>query len=137
MSAVADLAAGSRTIGLVVWSKSRGYAGVCDDGSQVEPIGGVVVEVLDCPDPETGELRRRYRVLDPERIRPRLTWHVVDEDDVDPYTAEPASAATVVKVIRRLCEEVAMRERYRHRTGRFDPDHATLIAYAYRLAGVL
>lgn len=124
------IGAPARAIGLLAWSSSRRDA---DDA----PVGGLVVEVLDTPDPATGEKRVSYLTIDPHRTRPRLVWHVLTEDDVDPTTTEAAPTSTLASVIRRLCEEVAMRERYKHRTGRFDPSHITLVAYAYRLAGAL
>ena len=134
MSALAELLAGAtpaRAVGFEIWSSTRRDA---DEA----PLGGVIVEILETASPETGEIRRSYKVVDPYRLRPGITWHVLDEDEID-RTLPPQVATTdrVAKVIRRLCEEVAMRERYRYRTGRFEPGHVTLIAYAYRLAGVL
>jgi hypothetical protein len=134
MSALTELLAGAtpaRAVGFEIWSATRRDA---DEA----PLGGVIVEVLESTSPETGEIRRSYRVIDPFRLRPSLCWHVLAEEEID-RTLPPqvATSDRVAKVIRRLCEEVAMRERYRCRTGRFAPEHITLVAYAYRLAGVL
>lgn len=121
----------SRTIGLFAWSTTRRY----DDDS---PVGGIVVEVMDGHDPDTGEAGTWLRTIDPYRARPVLTWHVLDEGEVDRATVAPADAFTLAAVIRRLCEEVAMRDQHRQRgRGRCPAEHVTLIAYAHRLAGAL
>lgn len=116
--------------GCLVWSKTRRDADDC-------PVGGLVVEVLDTPDPETGELRRSFRCLDNTRMRPRLTWHVLPEDDVDRSTAQAAATSQIANVVRRLCEEICMKDAHRRRTGLFMPEHLTLLHHAWRLAGLL
>lgn len=122
--------------GVIAWSKTRGYEGVGDDGAQLEPIGGVVVDSWDVPDPETGEVERHLKVLDPYRCRPRLTWHVLPESDVDRSTLDVAGPGTIGKLYRRLCEEVAMKER-RPRTGVVRPEHVELAPIIHRLGSLL
>lgn len=123
--------------GVIAWSKTLGYEGVGEDDRQLEPVGGVVVEVIDTPDPETGELERSFRVLDPYRTRPRLTWHVLRESDVDRETVTVAPPSTIASLVRRLCEEVAIDSRKRPRRGLFMPEHVNLVVTAWRLAGLL
>lgn len=122
--------------GVLAWSKTRGYEGVGDDGSQLEPVGGVVVDSWDMADPETGEVERRLRVLDPYRSRPRLTWHVLDESDVDRETLDVAGPAMIGKLYRRLCEEVAYNQR-KPRSGAVMPEHVELAPIIHRLGSLL
>lgn len=121
--------------GAIVWSTTRGYAGVGDDGSQLEPVGGVVVEVLDVVDKDTGEAERAFRVIDPFRVRPRLTWHVLVESEVNRETLDAAGPGTIGALYRRLCEEVAMDGHKRRR--RSTPEHIDLAPVIHVLASLL
>lgn len=123
-------------LGTVVWSSTRGYEGVDDDGSQLEPVGGVVVEVLDTVDEATGELGRAFRCLDPYRARPRLTWHVLAESEVDRTTLDVAAPSTIGNLYRRLCEEVAMNG-HKRRSGLVMPEHVALAPHIHRLGSLL
>lgn len=122
--------------GVLAWSRTRGYEGVGDDGSQLEPVGGVVVDSWDVADPETGEVERRLRVIDPYRVRPRLTWHVLAESEVDRSTLDVAGPAMIGKLYRRLCEEVALNGR-RPRSGAVMPEHVELAPIIHRLGSLL
>ena len=123
-------------VGVTVWSRTRGYAGVGEDGTQLEPIGGVVLDVVEVLDRETGEIKRALRVLDPTRTRP-LRFHVLHESEVDPDTLEPPSTSRCVALIRRLAEELAFNERGKRRGGLFHPEHAELVADMGRLVSVV
>lgn len=122
-------------VGVVVWSRSRGHEGVFDDGTQVEPIGGLVVDVTEMVDDETGEMTRAYVVVDTWRGRLRLRR--LPEGDVDRSTMEAAAPGQIARAVRQLCEEVALDGRRRLRSGVFTGDHATMVNYARRLAGLL
>lgn len=121
--------------GAIVWSTKRGYAGVGEDGSQLEPIGGLVVEVLDVIDRETGEAERAVRTIDPYRTRPRLTWHVLVESEINRETLDAAGPGMIGGLYRRLCEEVAMDGNKRRR--RTMPEHVDLAPVIHVLASLL
>ena len=121
--------------GALLWSTTRGYEGVGEDGSQLEPIGGLVVDVLDVVDKDTGEAERAFRVIDPFRVRPRLTWHVLLESEVNRETLDVAGPGTIGALYRRLCEEVAMDGHKRRR--RTMPEHVELAPVIHVLAGLL
>lgn len=121
--------------GVWVWSRSRGHEGVHDDGTQVDPIGGLVVDVIDDRDAETGEVERTFVVADTWRGRVRLRR--IPESDVDRDTMEAAAPGQIARVVRQLCEAVALTDRRRRRTGTFTPEHITMLNYAHRLAGLL
>lgn len=122
-------------VGVVVWSRSRGHEGVFDDGTQIDPVGGLVVDVTEMVDVETGEMTRAYVVVDTWRGRVRLRR--LSEADVDRSTMEAAAPGQIARAVRQLCEEVALDGRRRLRSGVFVAEHATLVAYAQRLVGLL
>lgn len=114
----------SRTLGWSVRSATRtDHTGAA--------AGGVVVEITEGHDAETGESFRRYLTV--ERLG-RLSWHVIDEADVG--EAHPPEAGFVSDTIRALLAEVAILG-CRPRTGRIADVHRTYVAYAYHLVGVL
>lgn len=115
----------SRTLGWSVRSATRTDAAGAS-------VGGVVVEITEGHDAETGEAFRRYLTV--ERFRSRLAWHVIAEDDVG--EAHPPDAGFVSDTVRALLGEVAMLG-CRPRTGRIGDLHRTYVAYAYHLVGVL
>ena len=121
--------------GVLCWSAKRGYAGVGEDGGQLEPVGGVVVAVLDVVDRETGEAERAVRTIDPYRTRPRLTWHVLVESEVNRETLDVAGPGMLGTLYRRLCEEVAMDGHKRRR--RTMPEHVDLAPVIHVLASLL
>lgn len=122
-------------VGVVVWSRSRGREGVFDDGTQVEPVGGLVVDIVEDADPDTGELAKTFVVVDTWRGRMRLRR--LPESDVDRSTMEAAAPGQIARVVRQLCEEVALDKRRRLRSGVFTGEHVTMVSYARRLAGLL
>lgn len=122
-------------VGCFVWSRSRGHEGVLGDGTQVDPVGGLVVDVSETVDEETGEVVRAFVVVDTWRGRVRLRR--MAEADVDRSTMEAAAPGQIARVVRQLCEEVAIDSRRRLRSGVFTADHVTMVAYARRLAGLL
>lgn len=121
--------------GVFVWSLSRGHEGVHEDGTQVDPIGGLVVDVIDATDLETGEVGRTFVVADTWRGRVRLRQ--LSETDVDRETMEAAAPGQLARVMRQLCEEVALSGKGRLRTGTVTPEHMTMLTYAHRLGGLL
>lgn len=119
----------SRAIGLLAWSKTRRY----DDDS---PMGGVVVEVI-VSERAYGEIVRMYKVVDPYRDRPTVTWHVLSESDVDPDTITRADTFLAGHVGRRLLEDAIHTDRYHFREGAFRPEHTTLVRLVLRLLEAL
>lgn len=122
-------------VGCLAWSLTRGREGVDDAGDQVEPVGGLVADVVDQLDAGTGEVQRTFVVVDTWRGRLRLRR--LPETDVDRSTMEAAATGQIARVVRQLCEEVALDGRRRLRSGTFMPEHVTMIAYAHRLAELL
>jgi hypothetical protein len=121
--------------GVLAWSSTRGYEGIGDDGSQLAPIGGVVVESWDVVDQE-GEVERHHRCIDPYRIRPRITVHVLAESEINREALDGAMPSTLANILRRLCEEVAYKGPKR-RTGCVMPEHLQLAATIHVIAGLL
>lgn len=122
-------------VGCFAWSRSRGHEGILDDGSQVDPVGGLVLDVSEMVDDSTGEITKAFVVADTWRGRLRLRR--MPESDVDHSTMEGAAPGQIAKTIRQLCEEVAIDNRRRLRTGLFTSEHMTLLHYARRLAELL
>lgn len=67
-------------------------------------VGGVVVEIDDSGDPETGEVERRYGTLDghvtPVRMR------IIHESDVDRSLIAVADISTMSRLVYRLADEI-------------------------------
>lgn len=115
--------------GMTAWSRTRRDA-------NDEPVGGVVLDVVDQVDTETGERVRSFLCLDPYRLRPRLSFHRLTEDEIAHDGLELPSTSRCASLVRRLCEEVAL-DGHKRRTGLMDPRHAELVVHAHRLTGVL
>lgn len=123
-------------VGCFVWSITRGRDGVQDDGvTQVDPIGGLVVDVVEQLDEGTGELERAFVVVDVWRGRLRLRR--VSERDVDRASMEPAGPGELGRYFRMLAKEIALGDRMKLRTGVVRPEHITMATYAHRLAELL
>lgn len=122
-------------IGCWCWSRTRGHEGVHEDGSQVDPVGGLVLDVSEMFDDATGEIVRAFVVADTWRGRLRLRR--MPESEVDRDLLEAAGSGEIGRVVRQLCEQVALTDRRRLRTGTFMPEHVTMLTYAHRLAGLL
>lgn len=89
------LAPGMVTPGLAVWSR---YG---DD-----PRGGIVVEVGETADSETGEIVRTFRCLNP--YRPAHSWEcTLPETEVLEDGVEAPDTTRLVKMARRLSAEAA------------------------------
>jgi hypothetical protein len=90
------------------------------------PVGGIVLEVQDYVDAETGEVARRYRCLDTHRAsRDHLAVPVLSEADLDPDSFRPPSRSRLSYAIRRLCmwiEHGRGRERRTGRMGALNPE---------------
>lgn len=120
----------SRTTGCTIWSRATN-----DEGFPL--LGGVIVDVVDVVDPETGEMVRSYKVQSYDAGR--LVLPLLAEADVDPTRTEAASAGPVADAIRALCAEIAVASgsRPRLRKGAMSSFHAGLVAHVFHLAGVL
>jgi hypothetical protein len=95
------------------------------------PLGGLVVEVLDDVDRETGEVVRAYRTLSHAGARPPIE-HRLSVSEVDPTTVQPVSMFEALKMLRRLCQEIGASK---HRS--FDVHELERIADIGRLARLL
>ena len=111
--------------GVVVYSRERGYEGVFDDGTQVEPVGGVVLDVWEEPN-EDGERERFYRVLDPWRLpadRPgRFAYHVLLESEIDRDRLSMAEPSVLSGLYFRLAEHLGTKGPGKRRRGLVMPE---------------
>jgi hypothetical protein len=117
------------TEGFTVWSRTIRDA-------NDEPVGGVVLDVVDLVDTETGERQRAFVTIDPYRTRPRLSFHRLAEADVAGDAIELPEPSRCAALARRLCEEVAI-DGHKRRTGLLEPRHAEYVVFAHRLVGVV
>jgi hypothetical protein len=117
--------------GMIVWSAKRGRAGVDElDGEQVEPLGGVVVDVLDQLVDDDGVLvrERSFTCIDPNMPIGRAV-STLAESEVNAASIE-SNSSTTVKLIRRLAGEVAARKR---KSGILTTDDAEHVRLMHRL----
>lgn len=103
------------------WSVFERQADLAD----YEPRGGVVTAIDDNPDPETGEIRRRYEVLRFPQGRPDFVW--LDEHNLNIDATSLPNTAVIRSQIKRI-NEVLGRSR-----GTFTSDHVKLQDTAFRL----
>lgn len=121
-------------VGWMVWSRTRGHAGVDDAGDQMAPIGGVVVDVVTNVD-DHGEVAQTFVVVEVNRGRLRLRR--IPEADIDGTTSQRATGRQLSGVIRLLCEDVALTDQRRRRTGDLTPEQFAELIYAWRLGGLV
>lgn len=94
--------------GITIWSRTRGRKGVDDNGDQIDPLGGVVVDVApgyEGVDEETGEVVSRpwrYRCVDHTRLRPAPTFEWLTEHEVNLDAVEPPDASRMKRVAQAL-----------------------------------
>lgn len=105
-------------VGCAVWSTQRHYAGSGD------PIGGLVVAVIERPDFDSGEIERGFLVFDHVTTRPFLRWHNLSEDEVDQETIEALDVSALKKACRRLAEEIGFTAPFNRRHGQPSPYEA-------------
>ena len=109
--------------GVSCWSSTRKDA-------REEPLGGVVVEIQDVPNPETGEFERYFTCLDPYGGG-KVRVHRLSESEVLPTGIEATTNSRIVNLIKRLaCEVAEMKGSY------LDIFHADRIRWLGTLAGV-
>jgi hypothetical protein len=101
-------ARGSRTIGdftlleigCAVWSTER-------KNHREEGLGGVIVDIFDKHNEDTGYVERAFRCIDPYSLRPFVQVHVLVESEVDREALEGPESARLRKIIRVLAEGIA------------------------------
>lgn len=118
-------------IGTEVWERQP-------EESDYEPRGGVVVATESVViDEEEGGTGRAFLVIDPFRTRPTITFHRLQESDINPDRVTAAETSRLANIVRRLCEEVAFSGRGKPRKGLLTSDQAEWVSYAHRLTAVL
>lgn len=125
-------ARGARTIGdfallelgCSVWSTTR-------KDHRENPLGGVIIDIFDKLDQETGEVERAFRCIDSYNLRPFVQVHVLVESEVDRGALEGPDNARLRKIIRRLAEDIA---KGKSSLTSLELDH---IAWIHKLAGVV
>lgn len=110
-------------LGVSVWSAERRDA-------YDQPLGGVVVEIEDVPNLETGEFERFFTCLDPVGGVP-VTARRIAEAEVRPAGVEGTASARLTKLVRRLAEEIAAAK-----GSYLDPHQAQRVRWMYVLTGL-
>jgi hypothetical protein len=90
-------------VGCVVWSTERTRTLPFGDS----PLGGLVVEVVEKMNQETGEVDRAFLCFDHQATKPRIHWSTIAEREVDRHAIEAAAPSVLANAWRRLGEEVA------------------------------
>lgn len=118
--------------GVTVYSRTRSRGGTDPlTGELVDPIGGVVVQVVNKLDDDTGEvLHRAFRV----RSLYGLREYVLDESDVAVDQVQTTYGKSVVQLIRAMAREVGNKKR---KQNLFDSADRQLVADMHYLAGTL
>ena len=89
-------------LGVSVWSSTRKDA-------FDQALGGVVVEINDVLDPETGEIARWFTCLDPYGAG-RVKVHRIAEADVNQDGVEATANSRIANLNKRLAKEVHERK---------------------------
>lgn len=106
-----DLFAAKAAHRQAVEARRIGTLAMVEEGVEVwsrfgdDPRGGVVVEISAAPDPETGEIVRRFHVLNP--YEPTGRWeHTIPETEVVEGGVQLPTTSRLVTIARRLAELV-------------------------------
>lgn len=101
--------------GCIVWRRSE---------VGIPTVGGVVVGVEDDVDHETGEAVRSFRVVESASLRE----HVIREADVDMGELQPFATASLVRIMRRLAQELYQPPKLRTPvSGPWMPAHSQMV----------
>lgn len=109
--------------GVTVWSCERRDA-------RDEALGGVVVEITDDVDRETGEVVRTFTCLDPYGGGPVKVRHIA-ENEVRQSGIEATDGARLTRLVKRLAAELAARP-----GSYLDPWAAERVRWMYVLTGL-
>lgn len=91
--------------GMTAWSRTRGWAGVDELGEQLEPRGGIVIDITERGD-DDGEMHRTLVCYDPDRD-PHQRITLLDEAEVNRDSIGFRDVAANRRAIRRLATQVA------------------------------
>lgn len=111
-------------IGCSCWSTER-------KDHRDNPLGGVIIDIFDKRNEDTGYAERAFRCIDSYNLRPFVQVHVLVESEVDRAALEPPDNARLRKIIRRLAEDIA---KGKSSLTTLELDH---IAWIHKLAGVV
>lgn len=109
--------------GVSVWSAERRDA-------YDQPLGGVVVEIEDVADRETGEMSRFFTCLDPYGGGP-VTVRRLAEAEVRQSGVEATAGSRITSLVKRLGAEIGD-----HKGSFLDPWIADRVRWMYTLVGV-
>lgn len=113
--------------GVRIYSRARGSEGVDDEGEQIAPTGGIVIDHYDRLDPETQEILRVYQCLaENDQAWPRVRWCAIAESEIDRERVEAAEPFELVRLWRLIGEQLAFRQPYKRRTTAALPDEIRL-----------
>jgi hypothetical protein len=100
-------------VGCRVYSTERRRATSNDE----VPVGGLVVDVTEKLDRETGETDRAFLVFDDQQSRPFIRWAVLREVEVDRGLIEAVDTGALARAWRRLAEDIHLSAPHRPRRG--------------------
>ena len=112
-------------LGVQCWSSTRRDA-------YDEARGGVVVEINDVPNPDTGEFERFFTCLDPygsDRFPIKIVR--LAEAEVDPSGVQATANSDLTKLVKRLAGEV-----HRAKGSYLDSSTAQRVRWQYLLTGL-
>ncbi len=109
--------------GVTVWSSERSDA-------QGEALGGVVVEITDAVDRETGEIARTFTCLDPYGSGP-VKIRQLAESEVRQSGVEATDGSRLAKLVKRLGTEIG-----ETKGSYLDPWIAERVRWMYVLTGL-
>ena len=102
------------------------------------PVGGIAIEHADRVDPETGEVTRRWLVV--QRVdanRGQVRWHWIDEHDIDPESAQVAGHGRCTSLARNIAAAISHKSAHKRRTGPLSPQERDWARWAYVLMTVV
>lgn len=111
-------------LGCSIWSTER-------KNHRDEPLGGVIVDIFDKRNEDTGFVERAFRCIDPYSLRPFIQLHVLVESEVDREALEAPDNARLRKIVRRLAEDIAKGK------SSLTTHDLDAIAWIHKLAGVV
>jgi hypothetical protein len=114
-------------LGCSAWSAQR-------KNHRGDPLGGVIVDIFDKRNEDTGFAERAFRCLDPYNFEPKLKVpmvHVLLESEIDREAVEGPESSRLRKIIRALAYGISQGRSSLTTT---DLEH---IAWMHKLAGVV
>jgi hypothetical protein len=116
--------------GAECWARTDGDIALLRMAHDGEARGGIILDITADPDPETGDMRRAFRVFDPYAP----LWQavtVLQESMIDPQSFSPPNLGRIRNAYRRLCREIGSKR------GAATSTELEMVANAGRLAAIL